>query len=83
MSETCNRPAGYTAEVAEEKPGYIIWKTILERGGHHFCVSPLVRLDPQNRGILRQMEIAQTLEQARQIGQKFKQVAVEEGYAVE
>jgi hypothetical protein len=42
-----------------------------------------VRLDPQNRGILRRMEIAQTLEQARQIGQKFKQAVVEEGYAVE
>ncbi len=83
MSETCNQ-VGYTAEVVEEKPGYLIWKIILARGGHHFCVSPLVRLDPQNRGILHQMEIAQSLEQARAIGQKFKQAVIEEGhYAVE
>jgi hypothetical protein len=83
VSESSNQQSGYISEVVEEKPGYIIWKIILTRGAHHFCVSPLVRVDPQNRGILRQMEIAQSLEQARQVGQKFKEAAIEDGYAVE
>jgi hypothetical protein len=84
MSETCNQPPGYTIEVVERSPGYIIMQVTLARGSRHFCVQPLVRLDPQNRGIITsQMAIAHSLAQARAIGQKFKKFAIQEGYAVE
>jgi hypothetical protein len=84
MSETCNQPAGYTLEVVERGLGYIVWKIVLVRGSHHFCVSPLVRADWKHKGVLvGRMEIAHSLPEARVIGEKFKQAAIEEGYAVE
>jgi hypothetical protein len=84
MSETCDQPAGYTAEVVEQEPGYVIWKIVLARGGHHFCVSPLVRADWKNKGILvGRMALAHSLPQARAIGRKFKQAVMKEGYEIE
>jgi hypothetical protein len=84
MSETCDQRAGYTIEVVERSPGYIIMRVTLARGSHHFCVQPLVRLDPQNRGIITgQMAVAHSLAQARAFGQKFKKLAIEEGHVVE
>jgi hypothetical protein len=81
---TCDQQPGYTIEIVERSAGYIIMQVTLARGSRHFCVQPLVRVDPQNRAIITsQMAIAHSLAQARAIGQKFKQAVVEEGYAVD
>jgi hypothetical protein len=83
MSEI-DQPAPYTVDELERKPGYIIYQITLARGGRHFCIKPLVRFDAQNMATIRgQMSLAHSLAQARAIGQKFKQAAIEEGYAVE
>jgi hypothetical protein len=83
MSETSNQQSGYTAEVAERKPGYFIWKVTLSRGSSYFVVRPFVRLDEKYGDFLYPIEVAETLEQARSIGETLKEEARKAGHEVE
>jgi hypothetical protein len=78
-----SQPAGYTAKVTHQQWGYWIWQITLSRGSHHFVVRPFARIGNEFGRVLGRMEITTTLKQAHEIGEKFKQAVIEEGYAVD